>query len=281
MPDITLFMRRRRILSFLAGASILPALGNSSASAEPYQRGIPAGYGQVDPRTARRVPLWHELNSTNPTFPGDPEFRSEVFTTIEESGYLLEQVTSLGTHTGTHIDAPAHFVEGAARLSELDESWTLMPLFTLDLRARIASQGANFTIGLDALKAAEARYGRIPTRGCVVLFTGLSARFTSKIGPGSTDDYFDAVPGFTAGAVEWLFERRNICALGSDTFGPDATSDENFTATATALAQGGVVVPNLSDGLRQMRPYGDWISVNGPRLKFSGFPVGVTGFTLR
>jgi kynurenine formamidase len=273
-------LARRRALAAVAGLPVIPWLA-SNKTAAATTGGIPAGYQQVDPRTARRIPLWHELSDQNPIFPGDPKFKSKIFTTIPESGYLLEQVTSLGTHSGTHISAPSHFIDGGAALSELGEGWTLMPLAVLDVRDRVRSDGGDFSLGVPRLRRWEARHGRLPSRGCVLLLTGFAERYRPGTRPGPNDDYFDAAPGFTGDAVAWMFDERGIQAVGSDTFGPDPTSDEDFTATSTALGKGGITVENVGPGLARMRQHGDWISINGPRPGFSGFQMGVTGFTAR
>jgi kynurenine formamidase len=272
-------IRRRGLLATIAGVPLLLWPARATAAAQGVA-GIPRGYEAVDPRTARRVPLWQELSPANPLFPGDPPFTVETFTTIPESGYLLEKITSLGTHTGTHVSAPAHFIEGAPALSELGESWTLMPLVVIDVRARVAATGGDFLVEVGALQQFERRQGPIPARGCVLLLTGFSSRFTQDVGPGRADDYFDPAPGFSGAAVAWLFDSRGILAVGSDTFGPDASQDLNFTATATALEHGGITVENVGPGLARMRPHGDWVSINGARPKFSGFQMGITGYTL-
>lgn len=260
-------MSRRGLFATLAGIPFW--VGKVRAAPD---EGIPRGYHDVDPRTALRVPLWHELNAQNPVFPGDPAFHHEVFTTITESGYLLEKITSLGTHTGTHISAPAHFVEGAPLLSQLDESFTLMPLVVLDVRERVASGGGDFTLDRRDLADFEHRHGRIPRNGCVLLSTGFAQRF-------GDETYFDPAPGLDSEAVAWLFDARRIRAIGSDTFGPDASSDSHFSATHTALMKGGITVENVGPGLGRMRPHGDWIAINGARPAFSGFQAGITGFT--
>jgi kynurenine formamidase len=274
-------LARRRALAAIAGLPALSWLGSSRAAAAASGAGIPAGYRDVDPRTARRIPLWHELSDQNPIFPGDPRFKSKIFTTIPESGYLLEQVTSLGTHSGTHISAPSHFIADGAPLNELDEGWTLMPLAVIDVRDRIAADGGDFSLGVPRLRQWEARHGRLPAGGCLLLLTGFAERFVPGTKPGPGNDYFDPAPGFTGEAVEWVFDERGIRAVGSDTFGPDATSDEDFTATSTALAKGGITVENVGPGLSRMRQHGDWVSINGPRPSFSGFQMGITGFTGR
>jgi kynurenine formamidase len=284
---------RRGALAALAASPLAFWLtsGSAQAAGSPADRSrsrIPRGYAGVDPRTATRVPLWQELSETNPIFEGDPEFTSKIFTTIPESGYLLEQITSLGTHTGTHISAPAHFVEGAKYLSELSENWTLMPLVVIDVRARIERDGGDFSLEIADLKRWEKRNGAIPAGGCVLLLTGFAEVFSSAVAKSAADgntkhaapgSYFDPAPGFTGDAAGWLFDHRSIAALGSDTFGPDATSDEDFSATLTSLQKGGITVENVGPGLASMRPHGDWVSINGARPRFSGFQMGITGFT--
>ena len=265
---------RRWALAAFAGTPIA-----GWVQARPASR-IPRGYDQVDPRTARRVPLWQELAGSNPIFPDDPQFSWRTWTTVEQSGYLLEQITSLGTHTGTHISAPAHFHDGAKFLSELDETFSLMPLAVIDVRARIADSNGDFALGTDDLKRWERRHGTFPARGCVLLLTGFSGHYSGATGPGPADDYFDPAPGFDADATAWLADTRGVFAVGSDTFGPDASADADFGSTSTILAKGGITVENVGPGLARMRPYGDWISINGARPHFSGFQMGITGFTL-
>lgn len=63
------------------------------------------------------------------TFPGDPRFKSRQLKTVENDRYRLHQI-SLGNHTGTHVDAPAHFLEDGATVSEL-------PLEILNGRVRV------------------------------------------------------------------------------------------------------------------------------------------------
>jgi len=277
MSAVKLNMRRRGLLGVAAGAPLLMGAARSSEGSGGGR--LPQGYADVDPRTARRVPLWQTLSPQDPLFPGDPKFTYRIANTIPEDGYLLEQITSLGTHTGTHISAPAHFHQGAPYLNQLDESWTLMPLVVLDVRQRVSEQGGDFSLGVKDLQHFERCHGRIPRGGCVLLLSGLGRVYFRPKGKGRADDYFDPAPGFSGEAVTWLFDHRAIKATGSDTFGPDASSDQDFAATSITLAKGGITVENVGPGLERMRAFGDWISINGARPRFSGFQMGITGFT--
>jgi kynurenine formamidase len=231
---------------------------------------IPPGYAAVDPRTALRVPLWQELHPNNPLFPGDPPTEVGIWSTVPADGFLVEQVTSLGSHTGTHISVPAHVRTDGLHLNELDERWALLPLAVVDLR----HPQAGAVLGVAELRDWESRYGPLPAAGCLLLLTGWAQRYRSGAG------YDEPAPGLSGDAVAWLFDERAIVAVGSDSFGPDAPGDDGFAATRTALGRGGITVENVGPGLSRMRPRGDWISINGPRPHWSGAQVGITGFTL-
>jgi kynurenine formamidase len=271
-----------------AGAAVLPA---ADAAAEPAadagragrSRRIPPGYGSVDPRTARRVPLTLSLRDGVPLFPGDPAFSWTVFADTrtpqhDDGGFLLEHITSLGTHTASHISAPVYFIIGGRRLDQLDEDFTLMPLAVVDVRARIRAGGPEFLVTRADLQRWERRHGRIPAGGCVLLLTGYAPLFFQ--GSGEDSPYITTpAPGFAGAAVDWLFRERSILATGSDTLGPDATMDATLQATTRTLFHGGITLENVGTQLPRMRPHGDWIAVNGNRPAFSGFQTGFTGFT--
>lgn len=53
-----------------------------------------------------------------PVYPGDPDVRVRIIHTYESHSWELRQL-SLGSHTGTHVDAPSHMHPGAATISEL------------------------------------------------------------------------------------------------------------------------------------------------------------------
>jgi kynurenine formamidase len=269
-----------------AGAATLPATARA-ASGQPKsdKSRIPAGYRDVDPRTAVRVPLTMSLRAGVPLYPGDPELTWEIATDSrtpahDDGGYLLEHITSLGTHTASHISAPVHFILGGKRLSQLDEDFTLMPLAVIDVRHRIRTNGPDFVVTREDLRGWEHRHGRIPMQGCVLLLTGYAPLFYQ--GSGADSPYVTTpAPGFDGPAVDWLFAARSILATGSDTLGPDATTDVALQATTRTLLHGGITLENVGPHLPRMRAHGDWIAVNGNRPAFSGFQMGFTGFTLR
>src|ERR1700730_8995726 len=290
---------------------------NSAVSATPgnhartIQSSIPKGYAQVDPRSPARsqlVFLGQPLSDNAPIFPGDPAFRWQLWNCVNAhpavarcrhgSGYTLEQIQSLGTHTGTHISAPCHFHESKPCLDRLPERFFgVRPLVVINVKPSILARhgNGNFFITVDYIKN-WMRYTRcaIPRSSYVVLYTGLSAFYHlgNQRVPGRYNDYYDAAPGFSAASTRWLWGQGAI-GVGADTFGPDATMDQGFGSTTEITALGGITLENLGPGLARMRPCGDWIELNGPRLTstphdqlggrldFSGAWMGMDGWTVR
>ena len=183
--------------------------------------------------------LSHVFDENASVFPGDPPPQIDVVFTVAEDGFLVEEVKS-GTHTSTHLDAPAHFFENARSVDQLAAEEFVWPAYVIDVRRRIASEGPDFQLTPDDILRYERANGDVPKGALVVLYTGFDEKF-------GTPAYEDPVPGFSGEAVQWLFDRRRIGGLGSDTFGPDATSDIDFSATATALANDGIVIPGMNN----------------------------------
>jgi arylformamidase len=61
------------------------------------------------------------ITSEMPIWPGDPRPEFKSVSTLEVEGIQVSQLT-LGTHTGTHVDAPRHFIPGGRTIDLLDLS---------------------------------------------------------------------------------------------------------------------------------------------------------------
>lgn len=59
-----------------------------------------------------------DIRKGMPVFPKDPRFRSRQTKTLEKDGYCLHKIM-MSDHTGTHVDAPSHFIAGGASVTDL------------------------------------------------------------------------------------------------------------------------------------------------------------------
>ena len=92
------------------------------------------------------VPLSPEV----PTYPGDPRFEIRPTQRVADGGAFNATQISLGTHLGTHVDAPAHFLAGGATVDEL-------PLEIVMGKARVVEVSARDRIDRADLEALDLR----------------------------------------------------------------------------------------------------------------------------
>lgn len=212
------------------------------------------------------VDLSHPLDDDTPVYPGDPVARFQPATTIDEHGYNVLHV-AMGSQTGTHVDAPFHFLADGPRIDELPLELFVAPAVVADVRGR----APHAAITWDDLAPVADRLG--PGR-MLVLHTGWDAHW-------GTDAYFDH-PFLAGDAAE------RVVAAGVRTVGLDALSlDETvpggepsggFAAHLAVLGAGGVIVENLR-GLGALRSWEPVISVLPLRLAGAdGAPVRAVAF---
>lgn len=73
------------------------------------------------------------LDARTPVYPGDPGFTAESIATLGKDGFRVHRL-ELGTHLGTHLDAPAHMLADGAGVESLALDRLVGPACVLDLR---------------------------------------------------------------------------------------------------------------------------------------------------
>lgn len=139
-----------------------------------------------------------------PVYPGDPPFRSRPHCTLPADGCRVAEL-AIGSHLGTHVDAPAHYLEHGATVESLRLDALIGPACVVDVPGDPES-----IIGLEHL--AEHRH-RIAAARRVILRSGWAEhRF-------GTDDYWNAYPEISVETASWLVQ-HGVVLLGLDTPGP-------------------------------------------------------------
>ena len=249
----------RKLIGVLTATACL--LGSAGVAAAVAAHNRPVDIRTDGSDAALRCPggmarLSHVLDQNAPIFPGDPVPEITQWSSIPVEGFLLERM-SIGTHTGTHLSAPGHFIEGATTVDQLPASDFAWPAYVIDVRARVA-QDPDFQLSATEIRTYERAVGRIPHGALVILLTGFEDRWP-------TQAYSETAPGISAAAIEWLFSARRIKGVGSDTFGPDATSDTGFAASTAVFSHGGVTIENMN-GIDQLHSRGDIVIAPTVRL---------------
>ena len=153
-------------------------------------------------------------------------FRLEPISRYDEAGPgWYWNNFSCGEHTGTHFDAPAHWITGrdlpGNTVDTLDVARLIAPAVVVDAVAEVASDD-DWLLTVDFLRAWEARHGRIPAGAWLAFRTDWSKRIAD---PGrflNLADDGSHTPGPTRETVEWLIHERDVLGFAVETINTDA-----------------------------------------------------------
>jgi arylformamidase len=73
------------------------------------------------------------LAPTTPLYPGDPPFVFEMYRRLAAGDSSNNSRFTMGSHTGTHIDAPLHFIDGAATVGNIPAEALVGPCVLVDV----------------------------------------------------------------------------------------------------------------------------------------------------
>jgi len=182
------------------------------------------------------VDLTHTLDPDFPVIILPPEFgqcarfRMEEISCYDHRGPAWRwHNISMSEHTGTHFDAPSHWISGRdlpnASVDEIDVQNFIGPICVIDCSDG-ANQNDDFELTMDIIKDWEAMHGTIPPNTWVFMRTDWSKRKgieylnMKEDGPHS--------PGPTPEAVKFLVEERDIRGFGVETVGTDAGQGAHY-----------------------------------------------------
>jgi len=194
---------------------------------------------------AEVVDLTHDLREGTPIFPGGIPFTLEPLTQLSDGHYMNSFVS--GEHTGTHVDAPAHFGKGLPTVDEIPSTNLVSQGILIDVQAK-SSANSDYVLTLIDLQEWEKANGRIPAHSLVILNTGWHQRWENP------DRYLNRdesgalhSPGFAADAVRYLLKERNVNGVGIDTASIDPGKSTAFEAHKAVLQGGRYGVENLDN----------------------------------
>ncbi len=160
-----------------------------------------------------------------PEFVQNPPFEIEVLSEYDERGPMWYwNWFKCGEHTGTHFDAPIHWVSGKDYENNATDTIPVekfvAPACVFDAVAE-AKADNDFLITIDWIKKWEAKNGKIP-EGCWVLFrTDWSKRTDPTEFLNGAEDG-PHTPGWHPEAIPFLANERNVQGVGVETVGTDA-----------------------------------------------------------
>ena len=185
----------------------------------------------------RVVDLTHTLDPDFPVIILPPEFGQCARFRMEEvsaydhrgPGWKWHNLT-LNEHTGTHFDAPAHWISGRDlpnnTVDAIPTDAFVGPVVVIDC-SNGAAKDDDFELTVEIIAAHEATHGTIPPDAWVFMRTDWSKRSGAAYLNMKTDGPHS--PGPTPEAIQFLIHERGIRGFGTETVGTDAGQGAHYT----------------------------------------------------
>ena len=161
-----------------------------------------------------------------------PSFKMHEISAYDKNGpWWAWGWMELGEHTGTHFDAPSHWISG----KDLPENTTdtvpvgnfVAPVAVIDCSGDVA-KNPDFLLTAERVKAWEAEHGEIKAGSWVVMRSDWYHRNTSTEAFLNADENGPHTPGPSVDCVEYLVAKGAL-GFGSECVGTDAGSAASFT----------------------------------------------------
>jgi kynurenine formamidase len=186
-------------------------------------------------RVRRVIDLSHRVDEDTQIYPGDPAVRLEPATTIAADGVNVLNV-HIGSHSGTHVDAPYHFIVNGERIDTIDVRLFFGPAVVMDVRGKNPRE----RITVEDLRPYE---DRLAEGVIAVLRTGWDEHYGKA-------RYYDH-PFLDRRAAHLILDAgvRTVAidALNVDETVLEGPNPEDYPAHHLILGAGGVIAENLTN----------------------------------
>jgi arylformamidase len=189
------------------------------------------------------------LSANTVTYPGDPGIAIKHWLRMANGDQANVSRIDFGLHSGTHVDAPAHFIEGGAKVGS-------MPLDSLLGEAEVIEVAPHIDVIDETFVAANCVSGSQR-----VLFKTRNSVFWGDTERGFHEDYVYIDPD----AAHWLVE-SGVKLVGIDYLSVEKFNSDSFPTHLAFLSKGVVIVEGL-----------DLRAVPGGRYELLCLPLKIAG----
>jgi len=186
--------------------------------------------------TVEIVDLTQPLDERTPViqlpaqFAQTPGVKRHEISNYDERGpawawYWLE----IGEHTGTHFDAPIHWISGrdGIDVSQVPPLHLIAPAVVID-RSAESAENPDYLLTVDDVRAFEADHGPLPEGGWLLLHTGWDVRAQDTEAFLNARDGNPHSPGPDVECARWIAEESPLVGVGVETVGIDAGGAAEF-----------------------------------------------------
>ena len=179
------------------------------------------------------IDLTLTISKSIPSFPGSPTPQFISWSNLKEDGYNLE-LLFLSSHTGTHLDAPFHFIKNGIKIDQIPLGRLMGKAILIKIR-----KPKNSPITKSDIIQFEKKNGIIPDKSSIFFFTDWQKNLKK-------DNYFTENPGLALSASTYIAQKKTNL-VGIDSPSIDLGKDESFTVHHILSKNNILIVENLTN----------------------------------
>lgn len=192
------------------------------------------------------IDLTHPMRHDMPVWPTHPRFCQEVIESYDNGDVACNHSLCLSEHSGTHFDAPLHFIRGGTSIAQVPPVQFFGRMATIGALDAFPCEA----LGAERILAFERSHGPIQAGDAVFFHFGWD-RFWSDTA--QHERFLSDWPGLSKVASELLVE-RGARIVGSDCLSVDRYGSSDFPAHKTLLGADILVGENFAN-LGRLPPY--------------------------
>jgi len=185
------------------------------------------------------IDLTHRMRAGMPVWPTHPHYCQEVVESFDRGDVACNHALCMSEHTGTHFDAPLHFVPGGRSIADVPVERFFGRMVRIDARDIPPATA----LGAEAIRDFEDRHGAIAPGDAVFFHFGWD-RFWSD--PQQGHRVLEDWPGLSREASLLLVERR-VRIVGTDCLSIDRFGSSDFPAHNILLGADILVGENFAN----------------------------------
>ncbi|AGX44178.1 cyclase family protein [Clostridium saccharobutylicum] len=174
--------------------------------------------------------LTHIISSNMPVFPGTEQPILEKVSTIEKDGFRESKIT-MCSHTGTHVDSPAHMLDDGNYLDELSIENFIGSAIIVDF----SNQNKNL-IEISDFKLYDEKINQVDF---IILKTGWSKYWGQS-------NYYKGFPSLSEECAKWL-SKFNLKGIGIDAISIDSIESTTFPIHKILMKKNIIIIENLTN----------------------------------
>jgi kynurenine formamidase len=218
------------------------------------------------------VDLTHSFDESIPRWSGYEHMESHDIYTYEKDGFRATRFSIVGQY-GTHFDPPAHFIPGEKTIDQIPVKELILPGFCIDVEAKV-EKNPDYQLLVRDIAAFENEHGAISPQSMVIARTGWGKRWPHIDKFQNRDEQGKLhYPGWHLDSLRYLFEERQVRAIGHETPDTDAVFTGVFDCQRYVHSTGRWQVELLAN-VHRLPPRGFIVVIGVPKPKNgSGFPA--------